>query len=800
MARSALPVLIALIIFHCSKVCGQGSGRQDSVNAGPLQISEKVYLHIDREIYNCGDDIWFKGYVIDALNNKPSPNTNNLHVELISPEIKIVQSRIVRIENGTGHGDFNLSDSLSTGRYRIRAYTNHMRNFDDLFFFNKEIVIINPVDGWNELNKSAKYAENKIQISFFPEGGSLIDNVTSVVAFKAVTPDGMGCNVSGTIYSSLGDSVTELKSSHLGMGSFKLQPDEGLKYYTVFTAGDGPEYRADIPKSFAAGTAIHALVTEEKKLLLKVSTNDETLTSPLNRQFNVSISSRNLITETFNIRINSPVSNFLIPLGDLPEGILRITLTGIDGLPLCERLVFYQKPDDVSLEIATDKKVYSPREQVRFRISISGDSSLHDKAFLSFSAAEARAGNDSSLYPSTIASWFLLESDVRGYVEEPSCYFEVSNKKRFQDLDLLLLTQGWRDFQWKYDPKNTFKHEIGFSVSGRARRFVIDKPLKGARINAAIISDKKSWILRTLPDSLGYFRLNGFDITGKARLIVTVSDKINVFRGQINIDSVVYRPANVDLTQTEPVVLLNKKYSELKQEAAIKASVRKKYKLTDTINIDEVVVTGRRREQAEEVLSSRSHYIRPDHELIITPQLETRMNIFQAMDGRIPGVEVSGESITVRGQTPLILMDGIPVFDNSEVSAISPSMVDRVDVLYWSSLYGSQGANGIVNFITKRGGYNYAYKEGPHAANISIKGFDAPRIFYSPGYPSPGPSAFLPDDRITIHWEPEVTVQPGAVVPFSFYNADRSGKIGVKVVGMTEGGIPLTRTITYEVK
>src|SRR5512147_446098 len=111
MARSGLSVLIALIICNCSPVCGQESGRQDSVNAGPLQIAEKVYLHIDREIYNCGDDIWFKAYVIDALNNKPSPNTNNLHVELISPESIIVQSRIVRIENGTGHGDFKLTDS-----------------------------------------------------------------------------------------------------------------------------------------------------------------------------------------------------------------------------------------------------------------------------------------------------------------------------------------------------------------------------------------------------------------------------------------------------------------------------------------------------------------------------------------------------------------------------------------------------------------------------------------------------------------------------------------------------------------
>jgi hypothetical protein len=299
---------------------------------------------------------------------------------------------------------------------------------------------------------------------------------------------------------------------------------------------------------------------------------------------------------------------------------------------------------------------------------------------------------------------------------------------------------------------------------------------------------------------MGYFSIKGLDITGNARAVVSVSDKINEFRGWLILDSIIYRPANVAVTETDPVILLTRKYSELKQEAAVKATIKKKYKLSDTINIEEVFVTGRKRDAADKVLISRSHYIKPDHELIITPQLETKIDVFHAMAGRIPGVEVSGENITVRGQSPLVLLDGIPVFDSTVISTIPPNMLDRIDVLYWSSLYGSQGANGIINFITKRGDYNYTYKQGTHSANINIKGFDVPRIFYSPKYDSRGPSAFRPDDRTTIHWEPNITTQSGNVVPVSFYNADKSGTIDIKVAGITEGGVPLTRTITYEVK
>jgi len=104
----------------------------------PVQVAEKVYLHIDRDYFNSGDDIWFKAYVIDPATNKLSLNTNNLHVELISPASKIIRNRILRIEGGIGNGDFHLTDSMPSGRYKIRAYINYLRNYDDHFFSKKK--------------------------------------------------------------------------------------------------------------------------------------------------------------------------------------------------------------------------------------------------------------------------------------------------------------------------------------------------------------------------------------------------------------------------------------------------------------------------------------------------------------------------------------------------------------------------------------------------------------------------------------------------------------------------------------
>ena len=110
------------------------------------KIVEKVYLHVDRQSYYPGDDIWFKAYLIDASDQLLSSNSMNLHVELISPGLQIIDSRIIKLENGLGNGDFHLSEKLQSGRYRLRAYTNYMRNFGDQLFFNKDITIINSSD------------------------------------------------------------------------------------------------------------------------------------------------------------------------------------------------------------------------------------------------------------------------------------------------------------------------------------------------------------------------------------------------------------------------------------------------------------------------------------------------------------------------------------------------------------------------------------------------------------------------------------------------------------------------------
>src|ERR1700759_230068 len=98
-----------------------------------LHTTEKAYLHLDKPYYATGDTIYFKAYVTMGERLDLSRLSGILHVDLINTENKIDQSIKLQLANGLGWGDFALPDSLPKGNYRIRAYTQWMRNAGNYF-------------------------------------------------------------------------------------------------------------------------------------------------------------------------------------------------------------------------------------------------------------------------------------------------------------------------------------------------------------------------------------------------------------------------------------------------------------------------------------------------------------------------------------------------------------------------------------------------------------------------------------------------------------------------------------------
>jgi hypothetical protein len=786
-------------------------GKPQQSLADSLKLIEKVYLHNDRSTYYAGEDIWFKAYLINALDNSLTNHSQNLHVELISPSSNIVSSRIIRLDNGLGNGDFRLPDSIKSGRYKLLAYTNYMRNFGDQLFFTKVISVLNPNDRQNGIQDTIKHVEKNIRLSFFPEGGSLIDNVSSIVAFKAVNSLGRGCDVAGRIYSSSGNLITKFRSTHLGMGLFFLRPIPGLSYYSIFKGADSIDVRVELPESLSTGVTLCVLKTQNNDLLLTTKTNPETLSLVVENNLLLIFSRKTEVVKTMRFKVSTPVTNFIIPTNDLPDGIIMLTLS-TQNLPLSERLVYIQNNAPVIIKIESDKHIYSKREHVVLKLSLPRDSAVEREGNVSLAVVNKSFTENASPFPRTISSWFLLESDVRGFVEDPSYYFNPANTERLKDLDLLLCTQGWRDFAWKYNT-TYFPPENGFTISGRLRRSYANKAIEGARVTLGIFGNS-SQLFETVPvDSNGTFKLSGIDFTGDARLIVTGIGKKGRMQGELHLDSVPYIPPELSDSLDPVSDFVEMKWSSLQTYYKINKATEKKYKLSDTINPGEVNITSERHKDPQTVKNERSRvmYDEPDNEVVVTKQMQGYRYPIEILRGRVPGVAVFGQypnyRIQMRGPSPtligegrpLILIDGNPAtFDDLILMPIND--LDRIDILkYSASIYGVLGGNGVINMITKAGG-GLAYVPEVNVKNNTISGYSTSRIFYSPQHLSDSNSAFKPDLRSTLLWEPNIYLKGNNEVILNYYNGDNSSLIRIISEGITATGIPVTGMAEYDVR
>ncbi len=835
---------LELAFFSILPLSGSPSADMDTASASKdsLTFIEKVYLHVDRDSYFPGDDIWFKAYLVDAADRFLTDHSINLHVELISPDRNIIESRIVRLENGLGNGDFHLSEKLPSGKYRLRAYTNYMRNFGKQLFFKKDLNIINTTDAQRTFSDSIGYIVNRPDIAFFPEGGSLVGNVLSLVAFKAVDQYDHSVDCSGVICSSAGDSVTSFVSTHMGMGTFLIQPLPGMRYYAIIKNQKDDTLRYVLPQAFGTGIVMNVARNLNQKLTIIFRTNASTLPLLENHDLTIKVSARGNPFKEYTFRMNSLNSLFTMPTDDLPDGIVTITLAGVDVMPLCERLVFISNSEEARLKIETDKSEYHQRDSVNIKLSLFTESRFFQDANISLAATNDLFMDDPESYRTDITSWFLLESDVKGNVEEPAYYFDPSNASRLKDLDILLLTQGWRDFKWKYTGL-PYPPEYGFSISGKIRKKFSKAPIENATVTIGFF-DKGKPLIRYLPaDTFGHFSLTGIDLTGNAVIIASVADEKDKLKGWLILDSSQYSTPKISETEnTTRYIRLNdekpteKQLPSFIQYAEFSTSLYKKYKLSDTIRPGEVKITAKRQTPVEKARSESQHYLRSiwvDQEYEVTPISKTYVNVGRLLQERflikppkqfIPKSAATDNKISSSKQNdmqskfsesvsqqqggggqvriePIIMLDGVEV-GWAGIESIPIDWIARVDYVKGRNaelIWGVRGMMGVISVVLRSDLFDNA-NTVYHSVRKIFSGFSEPRIFYSPKHHTKLESDYKPDLRNTLFWDPDIKLGQGRDTTLIFYNSDNSGSILIKAEGITDKGVPVTGTKEYKVR
>lgn len=781
---------------------------------------EKVYLHLDREYFYAGEDIWFKAYLLNAQGQQLMATSNNLYVELIAPNATIESRKVIRLNDGTGRGDFKLGDTIVAGKYKLRAYTNWMLNFGDNFIFEKEINVsvdetLQPkttspktIAGSNKSSSS----KTKESIQFFPEGGSMIEGVTGVVAFKAVDGSGKEIKANGSIISSRGDTISTFQSNALGLGSFMLKPEQGTTYSVKGLFANKQAFNEKLPAFLPQGFSMH-LIPDSSKVTIIISTNEATLNAYKGKQLEIKARHAGLTYLTQPVTLSSVITKLVMPNDILPEGIASVTLTDDQLRPHCERLVYIDRGgSEEKISISTDKPVYRSRERVSLKIKTSGSNNQGVKTNLSVAVVDAGIVAENT---GNIVSYLNLESELRGKIAKPENYFNPENPARFKQLDLLLMTQGWRDFVWKRikDTTITIRHinETGFTVSGQVKdKKSKEQPLAGANVTLFATGAKGQKLLGTTTNQEGKYYFDNMNLEGNQSIKLVSSDLKGKKTGVLSLDSLYNKPLPVQpfnaLEAKSPLLAL------FKAEAAFRSRQAKKFDMSDSVLLNEVKIKGSNTVDLFEQKVISFGY--PDQNFTMTDQDEKdyqslRHYLLTNVNGATPDTNMDRNGVFFRASGenvyPRFMVDKREdTFDRLDYYDLRMKDIQKIVVRHMmgtpsvekDTIVSSIQDVFLIYLTLKPSAFARAE---PSLINTIVNGYYQERVFYSPKFPEMKTSK-KQDLRTTIYWHPDVVTDDNGEATITYLNADPKTKVRIVAEGINAKGVPVAGTIVYEVK
>ncbi len=748
---------------------------------------EKIYLHLDRPSYWANDDIWFKAY----LKNSPIPDCN-LYVELLNSSGTVLQKKMYWAQNGLAYGDLHVADTISSGVYQIRAYTNWMRNFDDVWFFRQNLVIWNLRDKLSE-NELNNISQKDIDFQFFPEGGTFLTGISNKLAFKATDNNGKGLEVIGKVVDDLDNVVVEFKSHFKGMGSFQIQPKEGRKYKAQITVAGNVLLNIDLPRAQAQGVALAINPTDTDKVFINIydrSTGTET--NPAKSYLLVG-QSNGVIFYSKEITMNTEVFNFEIEKSLLPNGIVQFTLFDEEMIPRCERLVFINHYDFITVEIEPDKPMYRTREKVQMDINTITDDGIPCFSNLSMSVYNPETQLKLEDYPNTILSQFLLNSELKGTIEDPAYYFKDDSFSTLLNLDNLMLTHGYRHFEWeairddKY-PEIQYQPEGSIQVKGIVTSSFQGKPVSDAQVTMMFVKSQFGLHDQTT-DSLGRFLFSDLYFNDTVYVSLQAVNKKGRRTNWIELDrKSLISPKAGSLPLTYKYDNGNQVNTTIYLSEVNSSVINKKWHLSDTILLGDINVMTKKIKKGDGHVRL---YADADFVFDLDNQDDVYGNIYDMLDGRIPGVRFDPieKKFCIRGEIPAMLyLDAVPV-DFELLSTFSSKTFDKIEILKFAPMAGSKGAGGAIFFYTKRGEkFVNAPTDALGMKSTRIIGYSVIRKFYAPNYESQQPAEMKNDFRSTLYWNPIVRTDSLGRTNVSFFNSDQPGEVQVVVEGITSDG------------
>ncbi|HEY6901471.1 MAG TPA: hypothetical protein VI233_12540, partial [Puia sp.] len=366
---------------------------------------EKVHVHFDKKIYAPGETVWFKAYIFSGAD--PSIYSKNFYAELSDASGTILQRKVYPVSESSTAGTIDLPKTIKTGHLHFRAYTTWMTNFDTAFYYEKDIRIY---DKKVDSVITVTIVPRQIKLQFFPEGGDLVGGIETMVAFKANDQYGFPFPVKGSVQDKTGKEVTTFSSEHDGMGKFLLSVDKGDSLTAVWKDDAGVEHKTGLPPIRSNGAVIR-VIPGNQKVLFSVSRSAEG--NPALKHLTIIGHMHQHLVYKAKINLEENfMSGGTIPTGQLPSGVLQLTVFDGDMLPVAERVAFVNNHEFAfNPEMSVTLKGVNRRGKNTLTIDVPDTI----KSNLSLAVTDATADGE---YPGddNIISRLLLTGELRGYI------------------------------------------------------------------------------------------------------------------------------------------------------------------------------------------------------------------------------------------------------------------------------------------------------------------------------------------------------------------------------------------------
>ena len=805
---------------------------------------EKIYVQFDKEEYNPGETIWFKAYA--TSNAAPSLISKILYVDMINNEGEVIKKLKLPLEKSSANGEISLPANIHAGVYTIRSYTSWMLNFKPDFFFYRKIQV--GVPHQEEIKVDNKQKDFTVQ--FYPEGGFLVQRLTSLVAFKAEGANGAPIDVSGKITDSTGDVVAIIKSAHDGMGSFALHVSPGKSYQGIITA-NGITKKFLLPEINKSGAVMHLENVFSNKgdsiffhISRSVANKDHYQNLLVCAQMNDHFSSVRIAFDPATA--GDPIDTILtaetyFPLIDFPSGIVHFSVFNeADGKVLVERLVYYHAQNilnDISLQSQTNFQanaknnfiLHLPDSLIRYAVSVTD-------------ADVVKENNETN----NMASYLLLSSDISNYnVHESGWYFNNTAPETLHALDILLMTNEWPQFDWQKIlsnkfPSIQFQPEHSFAVNGRAFKTQgnIKQPLNNEPLFIFIKAAKDSMkqLLNVMTDSIGFFTINGLSFHDTANVYAATGKSPNG-DDQKKVSIEFYRNPMDSISEQIPITPISfnnisdkgKFYAEKRKNDNIKhsdTSINSKTKILKSVTVhakerthlDSVVDNYATGIFASPLASVRTMDFSNDP---ITKLLDYQ-SVFEYMRNKIAGLtfyssQIDGIEVIAWRATNDLMNSSLSTLEQYEANA--PAFFVDEHLLNASYKEYKNAYNILTNIrmsqvvmirIYQPGMMPVAPDNGPHGSimiylkngseenllpkpasikfnKIDLVGYNAVRDFSKENAKTDSLSAN--NNRATLYWNPSLPVDPiSHNAAFSFYNNATAKRFRIIVEGMDNKG------------